>query len=175
MRSKENFMYFLDLLQDITGNENIVSDLINEYFSRHLFSDPYLKNMGECEDGYLYEVRDRKIAIGTMSRLHVGDYNFYFDNQLEEDCNVNYNKQWIAIVYNKLKQLSPAFAEQYEKNVREYLSFVNASSKQKVESKYGKLVKLLTDLIKEEREAIDRSTNEVYEIFSDEDNNDKAL
>jgi len=168
-------MYFLDLLQDMIGNENILDELIREYFDKYLLPKPYLKKMGECEDGYLYEVRDSNIAIGTMSKLHVGDYNFYFDNQLEEDCNVNYNKQWIAIVYNKLKQLSPAFAEQYEKNVREYLSFVNVSSKQKVESKYGTLVKLLTDLIKEEREAIDKSTNEVYEIFSDEDNNDKTL
>ena len=168
-------MYYIELLQDMTGNENILDELISEYFDKHLFPKPYLKNLGECEDGYLYEVRDSNIAIGKMSKLHVGDYNFYFDNQLEEDCIVNYNKQWIAIMYNKIKELSPVFAVLYEESVRDYLNYVNITSKQKVESKYGKLIKLLTDSIREENASIDKSTNEVFEIFSNEDNNDKTL
>jgi len=162
-------MNYLDLLVDLTGNENAVEDLIREYFNMYMYAEPCLKYKAQDDGGYVYEVKDKKIAIGCANKLHVGDYNLYFDNQLEEDCVVNYNKLWINMIYSKLKELSPEFADRYSQKVKDYISYVNTNSKQKVEAKYSKLINVLTETIKEECREIDTSAQEVFDIFTDDD------
>ena len=154
----------------MTGNENAVEDLIREYFNMYMYAEPCLKSKAQDDGGYVYEVKDKKIAIGCANKLHVGDYNLYFDNQLEEDCVVNYNKLWINMIYSKLKELSPEFADRYSQKVKDYISYVNTNSKQKVEAKYSKLINVLTETIKEECREIDTSAQEVFDIFADDDN-----
>lgn len=162
-------MNYLDLLVDLTGNENAVEDLIREYFNMYLYAEPCLKFKGEADGGYVYEVKDKKIAIGCANKLHVDNYNLYFDNQLEDDCNMKFNKYWINMIYNKLKELSPEVADRYAHKVKDYINYVNTNSKQKINAKYGKLINMLTETIKEECGEVDASAQEVFDIFADDD------
>ena len=176
-------MYYLDLLKDISGREDIVAEVITDYFNMHLFANPVLVFKGVVRGEYVFDVRDPRIIIGSMSELHVRDFNFYFDNQLEEENIINHNKLWIAIMYNKLKELSPAFAEEYMKRAiarnEDILDYIKLSRIQKIEIKYDNMIKRLTEQKKEELEAVDKmiisNKQEFNGIFSEKSEDDKTL